>query len=337
MRRVQLGLVAGSLCALVCVFLTGCGVVDRDDEPLAKKKDKGRGPGASIGPRAALKPVAGKYEGVISGVVKWEGKKPDLEALTAKLRGSMKSDPDYCLTGKKPGDTIAGPPFHDFEALQQSYRIGDNGNLGNVFVWIVPESGFAFDVPDSQLPAKKEVLISQPHCAFLPHCSVVFASRYKNGKQDPTGCQKMVVQNDARVSHNSNVQGGPLNNFPNVLLLSWDGKSKPADKVYELRPERDALSISCGIHGWMKAYVRAFDHPYAAVSSVGADLKDAKKPVWEDLSAKDFGTFEIKGVPIGAKVKLFAWHEELGHLLGATGKEITLGPKHEETIEAKLR
>ena len=108
MRRIQLGLLAGSMCALLCVAVAGCGVVDRDDEPLTKKKGKA-GAGPSIGPVAALKPVPGKYEGVITGVVKWDGAKPNLEAMTKQLRDSMKSDPDYCLTGKKPGDSVAVP------------------------------------------------------------------------------------------------------------------------------------------------------------------------------------------------------------------------------------
>jgi hypothetical protein len=315
MKRIHLGLAAGSIAALAaCLFVAGCGTPSDniDDEPLPRKRGSSGATSKVSAPVETLKMVKGDPKGVIKGTVKWEGAEPNLEDMTARLRNGMVNDKGYCLSGK------------DYETTQQTFRIGKNKGLGNVFVWIAPPPGHAFEVPDSQLPAKKEVRIHQPHCAFVPHCSVVFASRYKNGDQDPTGCQKLVVENDARVGHNSNVTGGPLNGSKNVLLGAWDGKGKIQDEKYDLKPERDAVTVSCGVHAWMKGYVRVFDHPYNVVTSVGADLKDPKKPVWENLDSPEVGTFEIKGAPVGAKVRLFAWHEELGHLLGAQGKEIVI-------------
>src|SRR5205085_991204 len=124
--------------------------------------------------------------------------------------------------------------------------------------------------PDSQLPAVKQVKLHQPHCAFLPHCLVVFASRYKKGDEDKTGCQVLVVMNDARVLHNSNVQGGVLNKFSNPSLPAWTGMGPKKEETFRVNADRDPITVSCNVHNWMMAYVRVFNHPYAAVTSVGA-------------------------------------------------------------------
>ena len=219
--------------------------------------------------------------GTITGKINWVGDKPDLSAMTEALRKGMVQDRNYCLSGK------------DYETTEQTFRIGKNGGLGNVFVWIEPEEGYYFDIPAAQLDKFKntQVMIGQPHCAFLPHASVLFPSYYKDGKQEPSG-QKLLVENDAKVSHNSKVKGGAL-----------DPKPRPdagagQEKDYVLKPDKSVITVSCGVHTWMKGYIRAFDHPYAAVSSVGAD---PKAKTFENDEAPDFGTYKIEGVPVGAK------------------------------------
>jgi hypothetical protein len=279
------------------------------------KKEKGTGPKA-----AALKPVTAKEYGVIRGKVAWTGDPPaNLEALTTGLRQGMgaNKDKDYCLSGK------------DFETTQQVYRIGENKGLGNVFVWIVPEEGHYFQIPGDQLEKfKGEVHIHQPHCAFLPHSTVLFPSTYdKDGKPKKTG-QVLVIENDAKVSHNSKVAG--TINQPGDKIMT-----PGANERFTLKPEKNYLTVSCGVHAWMKGYIRVFDHPYAAVTSVGADPK-AKK--WEDTASDKFGTYEITGVPVGAKVRIIAWHEDLGFLgEGDRGKELEIKKENTENFEAKAK
>ena len=74
--------------------------------------------------------------------------------------------------------------------------------------------------------------------------------------------------------------------------------------------------------------MRAFEHPYAALTKVG---QDAEKKVYQDKKDKDFGTYEIKGVPVGAKVTLKAWHEKLGML---ESRQITLEKDNKIDFEA---
>ena len=137
--------------------------------------------------------------------------------------------------------------------------------------------------------------------------ALTYADAGVGGDQDATGGQKLVITNDARVAHNAKVQGGPLNGTVNKLIGAWNGKDRKQEEVFALKPERDAVRVSCDVHTWMSAYVRVFDHPYAAVTNVGANLSDSNKPVWENLKDPNVGKFEIKGAPIGAKVRLAAW------------------------------
>lgn len=337
MKRLQLSWLASALMILCALVVAGCGGTrtdDEDDYDVGTRKTKGPGKGGAAG--VALKPVKATEYGVIKGKVTWEGGEPSFEDETAKLRAAMSGsqDKNYCLTGKRADGT--GTPVQPFETEQQAFRIGKNKGLGNVFVWIQPEAGHYFEVPKEQLDAvPKEVTLTQPHCAFLPHAFVLFPSyRGADGKLVPTG-QKFFVENDAYVGHNAKVQGGPLNTGQGSSIEGKkpDGTTKKIEIF--LKPDTTPVSVACDIHGWMKAWCRVYDHPYATVTSVGADAK-AKK--WEDLDSPAVGTFEIKGVPVGAKVKLFAWHEVLGPLGEAKGKEVVLKKENDiPPFTAKLK
>jgi hypothetical protein len=165
------------------------------------------------------------------------------------------------------------------------------------------------------------VTISQPHCNFLPHCTVLFPSYYKDGKQEPTG-QKLIIENDALVLHNAKISGEKQSSNLSLSPRKADGTVNR--EPYVFRPEKNYVSIACNVHTWMKGYIRVHDHPYATITSIGADLKDPKKKVYENLESPEVGTFTLKGVPVGATVKLFAWHEKAGFLTAPSGDTVTL-------------
>jgi hypothetical protein len=223
-----------------------------------------------------------------------------------------KDDKPYCLMAPEDQKT------------EQEWRVGDNNQVGNVFVWLEPvDRNHFFKISDEQLKAvPKEVDLDQPFCAFVPHCLILFP-KYRD-PNDPkkfkeTG-QKFIVKNDAKITHNTKLEAGPKNPEINPTLKPSENKNVPA-----LEPTTDTMVIRCGIHPWMSAYGRIFDHPYAALT-VSKDPKD-----------KNFGTYEIKNVPQG-KVRVIAWHEKAGYLNGARGEEIDLkggdNPK-DFTIKAK--
>src|SRR5262249_27477497 len=140
----------------------------------------------------------------------------------------------------------------------------------------------------------KDVTIDQPHCAFHPHALWLFPS-YKDAsspkKQVKTG-QKFVIKNSADFPHNTKGEGGIQNNIGSQNLPKNDHRD------VELKPSNQPVTVQCDIHPWMNAYVWVFDHPYAAVTKVGKDEGD-----------ETYGTYEIKNVPTGVKVKINAWHE----------------------------
>ncbi len=232
-----------------------------------------------------------------------KGAAPDLEALTDRLRKGIEQSiahKDYCLN------------CDDFEKSQQVYRLGGpkNKQVGNVFVWIAPAPGSVFPIDDKQLEEakKRKVVIRQPHCAFIPHCAVLFA-QYPS---DPTNVRRrartgqvLKMANDAEIAHNVNWKGGAKNPGNNILIAA--GKEFTIDNLV---PEPGPIAFKCNIHGWMSAYVWVFDHPYATISRAEPEVKK---------NDRTFGTYEIKYVPSG-EVRVFAWHEKAGWLNKGEGR-----------------
>jgi len=311
MRRFHLRVLALALPAFaLSLFLLGCGATKEKDE---ESDDDTPPVKAAAGSKATGKervPIKATEFVPLTGAIKLEGNRPDTTALTNALREGMKQDRDYCLSGG------------DEETTEQEYRIGDNNQVGNVFVWIEPEQGFYFEISEAQLKeVPKQKVMRQPHCAFVPHCEVLF-TRYvadNKGTLKPTG-QKLQVENDAKVSHNTKTKGGARNRDQNETM----GSGSKVD--FDVLPENVPFEVSCNIHPWMKAYVRAFNHPYATLSVVGKDSKD-----------QAYGTYKIDKVPLGAKVRLFAWHEKAGFLGDPKGQpiEITKNMVQDFTLKAK--
>jgi len=320
MRRLQLGLATIALPVFAfSLFVAGCSKEEKKTESTGSgggevKEEKPKGEAKVLEPKG----------GVLKGKITLKGK-PDTEADTKKVTDSIaelkdQSQKDYCLKG---GET---------EKTGQSYRVGGNNQLGNVFVWIVPDEGTFFKVTKEQLEeAKKEpVKIRQPHCAFIPHAAFLFAQYRPDPKSSKkaTG-QVLEVVNDAEISHNTNWKGGAKNAGDNVIL-------QPKDKreVKNLQAEVTPVTIKCNIHGWMDAYLRVVDTPYYAISY--SDTLDGKNKV--EKGDSKFGTYEIKNLPVG-KVKVIAWHEKAGYLNknGGQGEviEIKEGAPTEKDFDAE--
>lgn len=205
--------------------------------------------------------------GTIKGKVTWQGKDPDQEPI--------KAIPACNAAPPVPEDYIINPK---------------NKGLKNVFVWIRPdgaEKDAAFPKekihPDLVKPAKTEVDIDQPCCTFIPH---VLAAREG---------QQFIIKNSATFAHNAKFDS-KKNGSINPLLPA--GASHKLEKPLVF--ESGEITLQCNIHGWMKAHIRIFDHPYYAVTD--AD-----------------GNFEIKNAPLG-KFNLFVHHPHNGWLGGVAGR-----------------
>jgi hypothetical protein len=249
---------------------------------------------------------------VLTGTIKLKGDPPNRAALNKRLAEMMKQkDTEYCLK------------CNDTEKTQQAYRLGgrDDRQVGNIFVWITPDTGSFFTVSYKQLEGarKHEVVLRQPHCAFIPHCSFLFSHYHPDPQRprqtEPTG-QIWKIVNDAEMCHNVNWTGGSRNKGENLTLVV--GKDRIVDN---LLPEMSPVIVRCNIHTWMSAYMRVVDTPYYAISL--SDTLDSKDKVRKDDAR--FGTYEIKDPPAG-KVRIRAWHERAGWLNkdGAKGEILEL-------------
>jgi hypothetical protein len=314
MRRVQFGMVGSALSMLALgLFLAGCSK-DKDKEEVEREPGKTGTEGPKAKPRGEVKFVEAKGSGTLKGKIALKGDPaPALAALTENFQKQVNGKPDekpFCMAK----DALPA------ELTQQVWRIGDNKQVGNVVVWLVPpdrDTYFKLDKKQVEDWIKEHpiVEIDQPHCAFLPHVATLFPSyRDAKGKEVPTG-QKLIVVNNAKTGHNTNWSGGPKQPTGNPTLAS--GTKKEIEDV--VADPSAPLTLKCNIHGWMLAYVWSFDHPYATVSKSDTAPKELR--VEKDNAS--FGTYEIKGVPTGVPLKIVAWHEGR-FLTNAKGDAITL-------------
>jgi hypothetical protein len=310
MRRLQRGMMLLALPLLaLSLVLAGCSQGGKDHSDKRRSR-RDRDKGASVSKEK--KPIEATGMATLMGQAKLTGGKEYLATLTEKLHATMDKNAgkDYCYSGK------------DFEKEQQDYYVGKNNNVGYVFVWVEPaDSNQFFPVSQEQLDnLPKTVEIQQPHCAFLPHCVVLF-SEYTDPndpkKNKKTG-QTFTVKNDATIAHNTGVTG-PVNQTPVNKVLQPGEALDPL----VLLPERSAVKVYCGVHSWMNAWVKVFDHPYATLTKVPLVMDDKGTITGVKFDADDFGTYKLE-VPAGVKLRLKAWHEKAGYLNGSDGEVIEL-------------
>jgi hypothetical protein len=158
--------------------------------------------------------------------------------------------------------------------------VGDGNGLANVFIYLVLERNQKIAIhPDYEAVSKEERVLDNVNCRFVPHAQTVWLS------------QTLILKNSDPVAHNSKID--PLGDTPTNPLIPAGGQVPWQFKKSQGLPQ----TVTCSIHGWMKAWVLPLDHPYAAVS--GPD-----------------GSFEIKNVPVGEHT-FQLWHERSGYLMGA--------------------
>jgi hypothetical protein len=312
MRRLHLGALSAALSVLaLSLLLAGCGGGKDKDKDVGDEEGPPKKGGPKITSTSGGGPQLLEAKGTttIKGVIKAQGDSASiLKALTDKLLKDIDTKPDskaQCLAGSEE------------EKTAQEYRIGKNGQVGNVFVWIMPLKGYAFKIDQKLVDEAKAhpVEIDQPHCAFLPHAAVAFPEYpdLKNPRDLVSTGQKFLIVNSAHMSHNTQLNSLGSNSGFNQTLSENDKK-----EVKLNADSKNEIILKCGIHPWMNATVWAFDHPFATVSKSDT----APKALRVSADDKDFGTFEIKNVPAGVKVRLYVWHEKNKYLPGGDGKEI---------------
>src|SRR5208337_3952954 len=170
-----------------------------------------------------------------------------------------------------------------------------NKGMRWIFVWLTTDPKGAVKAlpihPALLNINAKEVEIDQPCCMFVPH-----ALAMREG-------QVLVAKNSSTIPHNTNYSGNPLKNPGGNPLLP----PMASVQIQNLKAdEKFPITVQCNIHGWMKAYVRVFDHPYFAVTD-------------------ENGKFEIKQAPKGDwRLKVWGDNGWLGGAAGRDGQPITV-------------
>ena len=170
--------------------------------------------------------------------------------------------------------------------------------VANVMVWLKAPVGTYFPIHDKLKVRKEEVVIDQPHCAYLPRVSGYQPSYFDGAKEVGTG-QKLIIRNSATVTHSARALGGAKNPGWNKTVIAM------GEIEVTFVPQPLPITLDCAMHPWMSARVFVFDHPYYA-------------------KTKEDGSFEIPFVPAGAEVTVMGWHEADGYVVKTKDGEKTI-------------
>lgn len=274
-------------CWLTLPFLYGCSNAREEKASASAPKVTAQKPQLEVVTQAGdatvleVKPAAAQEPwGTIQGRIVWGGK----EVKPRQPIAVKKDHNDYAFCMK------------DGEFLDETWIIDPKTKgLKNTFIWLAPtakDGKLAIHPARAKIAASDErVVIDQPICMFVPH-----ALALREG-------QVLVVKNTSKVLHNFKWGGDPDVNPGGNPAIPAGG-----EEVLKIKADRFPIAVECGVHPWMKGWIRAFDHPYFAVT-------DAE------------GRFEIKDAP-GGPCRLIVWHSEgwLGGAKGRNGQPITIQP-----------
>jgi len=201
--------------------------------------------------------------GTIKGQLVFDGDKiPERKPL------DISKDQDHCL---KTG------PVND-EAWVVNPK---NKGVRWVVVFLKQDANKPLPVHDKLKTPPGDAVLDQPQCAFVPHVLTMRAD------------QKLLVKNPAPVLHSATFKG--FKNDTNLTLQPGENKS------FTIELEKNAITMTCSFHPWMRGYLWVFEHPYFATTD--AD-----------------GNFEIKLAPTGPQ-RLVIWQESIGYLGGRAGRD----------------
>lgn len=265
----------------VALFLAvGC----RTDPGPGKTKTDGKQTGDN---KTEKKKIAVPGDAKVAGVVKFKGTYKEEPETRIKDLKEAKDQAD-CMKGK------------GFELLKQEWLVGKDNGLANVVITIdTPDTAeYTIDEKFGAGFKDKKVELDQPHCAYVPHISAVYA-----------GVQPFVIKNSAEFPHNANIKA-TKNESRNI---SMKAKDDPVTIVFKYEGT-SPIDVSCQLHPFMNAKVHTFKHPLFAVTD-----KDGK--------------FSIDGVPSGVELVVKTWHESTSKHTEFKKMTFTKGDNKIEGIE----
>jgi len=176
-------------------------------------------------------------------------------------------DQDYC------GQTVPN----------ESYLIGPGFGVKNVVVYVDNPSR-----PVGTPVGEKERLLENHGCRFAPR---ILAMRLG---------EKLVVKNSDLKLHIVHSYAEKRT----VFNLSLPFRGQKLEVTHRIK-EAGLLQVNCDTHGWMRAYIHVFGHPFFAVTD-------------------EHGSFAIADIPPG-RYRVKAWHEGAG----VQGREVVVSDQGE--------
>jgi plastocyanin len=178
---------------------------------------------------------------------------PPASAGSATITGTVvyaNGDPDQPI--RMDADPVCAG-LHD-ESVHTEQVVGDEGVLGNVFVYV--KSGLTGSYP----PPSESKLLDQVGCQYFPHVSGIQVG------------QTLVIRNSDPTLHN--VHALPQKNQEFNQGQPFQGME--LERAFD-QPEV-MVRFKCDVHPWMGSYTGVLDHPFYAVSAADGSFSIANVP-----------------------------------------------------------
>ncbi|MBX7156802.1 MAG: hypothetical protein K1X66_00245 [Verrucomicrobiae bacterium] len=178
---------------------------------------------------------------------------------------------------------------HSNEIKTEFWKVGTNGGLANVVVWV---EGVSRETKPSELLAK--VVIDQQGCHYVPHITAVQAK------------EKFVIQNSDPTLHNVRANQMLKGKKKVVFNLAQPVKGMKSEVSFS---EPGLYSLECDVHPWMQSWVWAMDSPFYAVTDQDGFYQLPKGLPAGDYEVKAWHERFLK--PLSQKIKLANKTEEI--------------------------
>ncbi|TVP95275.1 MAG: methylamine utilization protein [Planctomycetaceae bacterium] len=139
----------------------------------------------------------------------------------------------------------------------------ENSGIKNVVMYVHTGRGGSTLPP--QPASNKTYELANDKCRFEPHIVTLQVG------------DTLKVTNPDPVGHNANIQFF-ANTAVNFTIPPGGEKLVKIEK-----PEPAVIPVDCNIHPWMRSYIVAVDHPFAAISNDNGELEIAGLPAGESL------------------------------------------------------
>jgi hypothetical protein len=244
---------------------------------LNRKQTSGQNSHRAAELQAAALNKANSRWGSLKGQVALEGPLPEIKSFNNVIGAHR--DGIVFLKGK------------ESQFLDPTWQVDTKSRgVANVVVFLLPPAGAtSLPIHDDDKKRTDTIVLDTPTCAYVPHVVALYPE-WKSGDESGKTGQKFFIScsRKERPGFMFRLDVDPLMNKPFDLMMAPGQKTE----VFLNRQEK-VIPVRNDFHGWMKAYIWVFGHPYFAVT-------------------KEDGSFTLPRVPAGIDVRLIAWHEAAG-------------------------